>query len=112
MNQLHVNYGLSVLPIPKPITTKSHPRAVSPMKGEATCRCKFTCYNNVQMHCMIAMILLYNSPVSQPGWKWQPLLLQLDQKFLWLNNNALHWYTIMLSSELHKTVRGPSNFPQ
>jgi len=79
MNQLHVNYGVSVLPIPKPMTTKSHPAAVSPMKGEATCRCKFT---NVQMCCMIVMFLLYNSPVSQPGWKWQPLLLQLDQKFL------------------------------
>jgi len=36
MNQL--NYGIAVVVSPKPITTKNHPKAVRPMKIEATCK--------------------------------------------------------------------------
>ena len=36
MNQL--NYGVCMVASPKPITTKNHPKAVRPMKIEATCK--------------------------------------------------------------------------
>jgi len=48
MNQLY--YGESVLPIPKPITTSSHPTAVSTIEDEATCRK----YHGVQGSCWFA----------------------------------------------------------